>query len=169
MPKVISSHRCILEKYPRPSRDASAFIFKGVIDNIKLHAECGKIVDQEVMGLIIGSVCTDMIGDYIWATETVTSSLDADRVSVRFKEDSLEDMFKLLSDLPERRIVGWYHSHLGEGSRLSQDDILMQERLYGNDPGFALIVDPVNSTIDIFSVKDGKVQKTHAAILEPDD
>jgi proteasome lid subunit RPN8/RPN11 len=129
------------------------------------HAEAGYGDGKEVLGLLIGHIFKDGEGVYARVTDTATSGLDADEASVRFDKDDLEGLFESMDKCEGDSVVGWYHSHLGIGCYLSDTDIRTHAGIFGSDIGFAIVVDPSDSTLAVFSCSDGKPQKVPMIVL----
>ena len=97
--------------------------------------------------------------------DAATSGLDADEASVRFKEETLEGLFELIDKCKGDAVVGWYHSHLGIGCYLSEVDIKTHTGIFGDEAGFAIVIDPSDSTLVAFSCDRGGPQKAHMIIM----
>ncbi|MDR3075545.1 MAG: hypothetical protein LBU30_05880 [Candidatus Methanoplasma sp.] len=156
MPKIIASEQSETEFRTRPVRGVSLFVSEGVIASVTAHAEMGCLENKEILGLLIGNVLRDDAGTYVKVTDTATSGLDADEISVRFRKDSIEELFISMDGCDGDAIVGWYHSHLGIGCYLSDVDIKTHVGIFGADVGYALVIDPVESKLASFSCSDGR-------------
>lgn len=165
MPKIISSKVPKIEFKKRYARGTSLFVNEDIMAAMVEHAEEGYQDNKEIMGLMTGRIFEDDEGLYVVVEDVATSDLDADEASVRFKEGSFEQLFANMDECKGDAIVGWYHSHLGIGCYLSGVDIKTHEGIFGEDIGFAMVIDPSDSTIVPFSCNEGKPQKVSMIIL----
>jgi len=164
-PKIISSDAPDIEFRTRPVKGVSLYITEGTIASMTDHADAGYLENKEVMGLLIGHILKDEGGIYVRVTDTATSGLDADEASVRFSRDAIEDLFDSIDKCEGDAVVGWYHSHLGIGCYLSDIDIRTHTGIFGNETGFAVVIDPSDSTLAAFSCIGGEPQKVPMIIL----
>jgi len=165
MPKILSSDTPEIEFRARPVKGVSLYISENVIDSMTDHADRGFLENKEVMGLLIGHILKDDDGVYVKAVDAVTSDLDADEASVRFKKESIEGLFELIDKCEGDAVVGWYHSHLGIGCYLSDVDIKTHVGIFGDETGFAVVIDPSDSTLATFSCGRDGPQKVHMIVL----
>ena len=156
MPKIISSDTPEIEFRKRPVKGVNLFVSESVITAMTEHAESGYAENKEVMGLLAGYIFKDDEGMYVRIEDAVTSELEADEVSVRFKKENLEELFDSIDNCKGDAVVGWYHSHLGIGCYLSEVDIRTHMGLFGGEIGFAVVIDPSDSTLAVFSCDDYK-------------
>lgn len=169
MPKVISSDVTDVPERRRSVPNVGLFVNSAVLDFITDHADLGLLDDREVMGLLIGHVYRDSGGTYALAERTVTGSLDADSVSVRFDRNSVSDLIDSLDGMKEgERVVGWYHSHLDHGCFMSETDVATQDSLFAGETGFAIVVDPVRGELAVFDSEKGDPKKTDMIIMSDD-
>jgi 26S proteasome regulatory subunit N11 len=165
VPKIISSDKRVIGFRVRMAKGACLFVAESAIDSIIDQAEGGQ-ADREVMGLMMGSIFRDDDGEYAVVTDAITSGLDADEISVRFDKDCMEDLFESIDRCGGSEVVGWYHSHPGYGCYLSERDIMTHRGLFGDDTGFAMVIDPSDSSIVVFSCVGGKPEKAPMVVLE---
>ena len=165
MPKIVSAAAPETEFKVRPVKGVRLFISEDAIASMTDHAERGYLENKEVMGLMIGYVLRDDEGTYVKATDAATSGLDADEVSVRFKKEAIGDLFDSIDRCEGNAIVGWYHSHLGIGCYLSGVDVRTHTGIFGDEIGFAVVIDPSDSTLAVFSCGSDGPQKVPMIIL----
>jgi len=151
MPKILSSDTPEIEFRTRPVKGVSLYISENLMDSMTDHADRGYLENKEVMGLLIGHILRDDEGIYVRAEDAATSGLDADEASVRFSKEALEDLFESIDRCEGDSVVGWYHSHLGIGCYLSDVDIRTHTGIFGDETGFAVVIDPSDSTLAAFS------------------
>ncbi|MCS4542311.1 MAG: Mov34/MPN/PAD-1 family protein [Euryarchaeota archaeon] len=110
------------------------------------HAQ--KYVDKEVGGLLIGEVAEDklQITNSVAIAEGDSVSVDLDPVKIANKAEELRN--------GKNYVVGWYHSHLRNGTSMSMRDILTQlayQKLYPKT--VALIIDRAKKEVEFFRIE----------------
>jgi len=157
MPKIISAESPEIEYRKRPVKGVSLYVAEEVIVTMTDHAEKGYNENKEIMGLLTGQTLKDDEGIYVRILDSATSDLEADEVSVRFCEGGLEELFDSIDKCKGDMVIGWYHSHLGIGCYLSDVDIRTHMGIFGDEIGFAIVIDPSDETLAAFSCdKDGQ-------------
>jgi len=155
MAKVVSSKAADIPHRKRAVQGVRLFISENVMNDMIWHSEIGG--ENEVMGLLVGRTYSDDEGIYVTVEKAMTSSLLSDPVSVRFDSESMSELIDGMDCLAEgESITGWYHSHPGLGCFLSETDVRTQEGIFGDECGFAIVVDPVQQEIAAFEVSEGK-------------
>ena len=92
--------------------------------------------------------------------------LESTSVSVRFQRDAFEDLFDRLDEIKyDYILLGWYHSHVGYSSFMSEVDIDTQSKMFTQPFHAALVVDPVNLEMKAFRLADGKCMEIPYAIF----
>lgn len=168
-PRVMESERREIPYRRRAVKSALFFVHENILSYIADHADVGYLDEKEVMGLLIGNLLRDDDGEYAVVTKVVTSELIADRVSVKFDQNSMEALFDAVDEMEfDEQIVGWYHSHLGYGCYMSEKDIKTQDTIFGGETGFALVIDPVLQEISVFDSKKGAPEKVTMIVIESD-
>lgn len=105
----------------------------------------------EVMGFMLGDVCTWRGSTYATVREVVTTDLDSTQSKVRFDRDALPKLFGGLDGSGfDYIIVGWYHSHPGHTCFMSRTDLETQRAMFDQAYHTALVIDPVNEDIKAF-------------------
>ena len=166
MVSIISGSSKDPEFRVRTVRSAKLFIPEFAISLMTDHADAGLDADKEIMGLMIGRFYRDDNGIYAVVDRPVSSKLISDRISVRFDEDSLEELFDSLELDEGESIVGWYHSHLDIGCFMSPTDIATQNGLFGGECGFALVIDPVRQELKVFDSTKDDPQPVDMVVIE---
>lgn len=165
MPKIISADTPETEFRTRPVKGVSLYVAEKVVASMTDHADRGYAEGKEVMGLLIGRILKDGEGMYVKAADAATSDLDADEASVRFRKETIEDLFDSMDRCEGDSVVGWYHSHLGIGCYLSDVDIKTHVGIFGDETGFAIVIDPSDSTLAAFSCGRDGPQKVPMIIM----
>lgn len=164
MPKIISFKNKEIAYRKRSVKGVSIFVSEEALNNMIHHAE--EVDSKEIMGLMMGITYNDEEGNYSIVSGIATSGLDSDDVSVRFNRESLEELFESLDSFENEVIVGWYHSHPGFGSYLSDTDIKTHKGIFGEESGYAIVIDPSDSTLMVFTVKNGESVEERMIVTE---
>ncbi len=118
-------------------------------------------MSKEVGSILIGEYVdekdrkTVIISDYIEAKYT-----DASASTLTFTHETWDYIYKEKDKkYPDKKIVGWQHTHPGYGIFLSNYDIFIQENFFNLPWQVAYVVDPIADTRGFFEWKNDKVSK----------
>ena len=112
---------------------------------------------------------TIILGDYI-EDDGIISVIISDYIEGRYAESSIST-FTFTHETwnfvhsqhdklyPEKKIVGWQHTHPGFGIFLSSYDMFIQENYFNMPFQVAYVIDPLQDLNGFFQWKDGKVEK----------
>lgn len=96
-----------------------------------------------------------IVSDYIEAKYT-----NASAVTLKFTHDTWEYIHKIHDKLyPDKRIIGWQHTHPSYGIFLSNYDMFIQENFFNLPFQIAYVIDPVQKLRGFFQWKAGRVEK----------
>lgn len=116
---------------------------------------------KELGSIIIGDFSQEMgkmnviISDYIEAKYT-----DASASTLTFTHETWDYVHSEHEKLyPNKKIVGWQHTHPNYGIFLSNYDLFIQENFFNMPFQVAYVIDPVHNTRGFFQWKDGKITK----------
>ncbi len=117
--------------------------------------------ELEALGFLLGDHFTHGGEEYTVVEEVVTSELDSSSISVKIKDftSMFERMYELEKAGKDYILVGWYHSHPGHTCFLSPSDIETQKRMFRESYHVAVVVDPVNTEIKSFKLKQGDTRE----------
>ncbi|MEM3017363.1 MAG: hypothetical protein QXO25_00600 [Candidatus Bathyarchaeia archaeon] len=125
-------------------------VVESIIESARSHVNRDGKPDEEIVGVLIGRV----VGKTVVVEEAVlgkTSYSGLTEVAIDPK-NLAEIIDRMMREDSSRRVVGWYHSHLGIGVFLSDVDIktqlMLQQFLYV----IALVVDPIKNDYGFFYV-----------------
>jgi proteasome lid subunit RPN8/RPN11 len=123
----------------------------------------------EAMGFLIGEVCRWQDAVFSVVHDVVTSELEATSVSVRFRRDAFDDLFEQLDDIDyDYVLLGWYHSHPGYTSFMSDVDVDTQSRMFTQPFHAAIVVDPLTVDMKAFRLaRDACVEIPYAVYEAP--
>ncbi|TJX14960.1 LysM peptidoglycan-binding domain-containing protein [Tissierella creatinini] len=141
------------------SDDLNVYINQNTLKEIIKYSKSDKT--KELGGILIGEYSEELgktnviISDYIVAKYT-----DASKSTLTFTHESWDYInAERSSKFPDKKIVGWHHTHPNHGIFLSSYDMFIHENFFDLPFQVALVVDPIQDTNGFFQWKDGKVQK----------
>ena len=160
-----------------PPEKYSVFIQMGCYEQIQHHCE-SESGSHEVIGLLIGDHFSDTSGPYTHIFGAVTGSYNSNMVHVKFTKEGLLQVNSRFEDfkitqtkcpidgsrlrhhrcgrcdyhVSESKIVGWYHSHPGHGSFMSQTDLDTQMQYK-----VAVVIDPINDQVRAWQTIKGEI------------
>ena len=98
-----------------------------------------------------------VITDYIEAKFT-----DASAATLTFTHETWDYIHgEHTKRFPDKKIIGWQHTHPSYGIFLSNYDLFIQENFFDLPFQIAYVIDPVQDLRGFFQWKDGKVMKLH--------
>lgn len=126
-----------------------------VLHAVRRHARSS--MSAEVCGVLIGEETPD--GTLIEAAISGENAAQGG-AHVTFTQDAWEHIYSVKDrDYPEKRIVGWYHSHPGFGIFLSRHDTFIHENFFSAPNQVAWVYDPHSEEEGCFGWVDGKLQR----------
>ncbi len=141
------------------SDDLKVYIHQNTLKDIIKYSKSDKT--KELGGILIGEYIEELgkisviISDYVIAKYT-----DSSKSTLTFTHESWDYINAERSlKFPDKKIVGWHHTHPNYGIFLSNYDIFIHENFFDLPFQVAFVVDPIQNTNGFFQWKDGKVQK----------
>jgi proteasome lid subunit RPN8/RPN11 len=126
-----------------------------VARKIRQHSRTS--MKAEVCGVLIGSTEDDRT-----LIEACIAGVNAAQggAHVTFTQDTWEHIYKIKDEeFPEKKIVGWYHSHPGFGVFLSEHDLFIHENFFSSPQQVAWVYDPHTDEEGCFGWIGGKTEK----------
>jgi proteasome lid subunit RPN8/RPN11 len=122
----------------------------------------------EVMGLLLGDVFQWRNHVYTVAEDTVAADAeDSTATSVRFGNKGLEEVARALDEMQyDYLIVGWYHSHPGFTTFLSDKDLDTHKKNFSKPFHATIVIDPVNRQFRSYKVSDNQYIEKRYMIYE---
>ena len=138
--------------------------FQKMIDHCMAHM--GE--QEEVMGLLLGDVFQWKNRIYTVAEDTVAADAeDSTATSVRFGTAGLDEVARALDEVDyEYLIVGWYHSHPGFTTFLSEKDLETQKKNFNKPYHATIVIDPVNRQFRSYKVTDDRYIEKKFSLFE---
>ncbi len=116
---------------------------------------------KELGSIIIGDYSQEMgkmnviISNYVEAKYT-----DASASTLTFTHETWDYVHKEHERLyPDKKIVGWQHTHPNYGIFLSNYDLFIQENFFNMPFQVAYVIDPIQNIRGFFQWKNGKIEK----------
>ena len=115
-----------------------------VIEQMKNHGDAH--LDYEVCGVLVGNICLGPDNKWFVSIEDRIEGKHAQRLpdSVTFTSETWDFINDQMSEkFPNRRIVGWYHTHPGFGIFLSNMDMHIHGNFFNLPWQCAYVYDPI--------------------------
>jgi proteasome lid subunit RPN8/RPN11 len=150
-----------IELRPIARRPADAgptvFVSAQALESMIRHA--AENLDRERAGVLVGSAAASAEGVLVAVDGMIPAQhTDASRGSVTFTHDTWEQINREKDrDWPDRRIVGWYHTHPGFGLFLSEYDRFIHRSFFDLPWQIALVVDPRAQQCGVFGWSGGEL------------
>lgn len=116
---------------------------------------------KELGTILIGDYCKQLykthvvISDYIEAKYT-----DASASTLTFTHETWDYVHKQHDLLyPNKKIIGWQHTHPNYGIFLSNYDLFIQDNFFNMPFQVAYVIDPIQNIRGFFQWKNGKTEK----------
>lgn len=95
-------------------------------------------------GALVGRYAVSELGRrFIVITEALPAlAAQSSRAHIEIRVEDWQAIYRRMSELPGRRLLGWYHSQPGLGVRMSHTDRETQRTLFRVDWQVGLVVDP---------------------------
>lgn len=138
-------------------RTPLVFMGQGALAAIDAHARDD--LDRELGGVLLGTAACSAEGTIVVVEAAIPAlHTDASRGSVTFTHDTWEEINRIKDrDHPDKRIVGWYHTHPGFGLFLSDYDVFIHRNFFSLPWQVALVVDPRKGESGFFVWEGGEL------------
>jgi proteasome lid subunit RPN8/RPN11 len=140
---------------------------QSALDAIHLHGQTR--TDVEVGGVLIGTGCRDESGPYLLVEHAIAGTAANSRsTNVTFTADAWQQIQTVMDrDYPDKKMVGWYHTHPGFGIFLSGMDVFICDNFFNLPWQVAFVYDPIGGDEGNFVWRGGK--PTREPVLLEDD
>lgn len=163
----VNPAECRLEPLPDGIRlnRRRTLILQSVINEIKEHGRSS--MNKEVCGVFVGSLCRDDDGAYLRIDARIEGKFaDHQAGSVTFTSETWDYIHQELAEkYPDRKIVGWYHTHPGFGIFLSNMDFFIHENFFGIKWQPAYVYDPQAETDGFFFWQDRNLERDEIVVV----
>lgn len=120
--------------------------------------------NNELGGVLIGDVCVNREGrKFILIDDLIIAKHSSSSLSrLTFTHETWSYINEVLErDFPNKKILGWFHSHPGHTVFMSTFDIFIQENFFNMDYMVAYVYDPTIKDRGFFFLKDKKIIKSN--------
>lgn len=137
-----------------------------VLAQIEQHVK--SVTDREVGGVLVGTVATEPEPSCeIVAAIPALKAVGA-QTNVTFTHEVWDEALGIVDrDHPNKRIVGWYHSHPDFGVFLSEYDLFIQQNFFPLPGMMALVVDPIRGDAGWFTTVEDEVRQIASYRVTP--
>ncbi len=139
--------------------DVKVYIKQDVYRALEKYAVSN--TSKELGTILIGDYCEQLgkthvvISDYIEAKYT-----DASASTLTFTHETWDYVHKQHDILyPNKKIIGWQHTHPNYGIFLSNYDLFIQDNFFNMPFQVAYVIDPIQNLRGFFQWKNGKTEK----------
>ena len=139
--------------------DVKIYIRQGVFKSLEKFAKSD--ISKELGSILLGDYVEYsgkihiIISDYVEAKYT-----DASASTLTFTHETWDYVHKTHeSDYPDKKILGWQHTHPGHGIFMSNYDMFIQENFFNLPFQIAYVIDPKQNLRSFFQWRGGKVEK----------
>jgi proteasome lid subunit RPN8/RPN11 len=142
------------EKEPAAAQGAAAVVFHAeTLRRVRRHARSS--MSAEICGVLIGAVRD---GGTVVETLIEGEAAEQGGSHVTFTQETWAHIYQVKdTKYPDKRIVGWYHSHPGFGVFLSDHDLFIQRNFFSDPSQVAWVYDPHSDEEGCFAWRGGKV------------
>jgi proteasome lid subunit RPN8/RPN11 len=131
-------------------------IRQSVMEDIRAHGK--ETQDVEICGVLLGTVYHDSRGPWCLIDANVRGNFSAGKeTAVTITSETWTHVNDVRDRLyPDKKFIGWYHTHPGFGIFLSGMDDFIQENFFSEPWQIALVYDPKSNEEGVFIWRDGK-------------
>lgn len=145
-----------LQERPFPLRiDYRIAISNRAYKTICEHAK--ENIKVELCGVLIGEVFKDAQGPFLEITDAIRGEYATNQgAQVTFTHKTWSYINNVKdSEFPDKRIVGWYHTHPRFGVFLSSQDMFIHENFFNQPWHTAFVIDPISEDEGFFVWQNG--------------
>lgn len=126
-----------------------------------IYAHGRSSAEVEVCGVLVGDVYRDDAGPFLLIDAIVRGDhAGSANAQVTFTAETWNHIQGVMeTEHPDRRIVGWYHTHPNFGIFLSDMDLFIHGNFFNMPWQVAFVYDPVTGDEGVFVWRDGKTER----------
>jgi proteasome lid subunit RPN8/RPN11 len=154
---------------PRPRTTGfQAVIPQSVLNEIHRHGK--SVTGVEICGVLVGDVYRDASGPFLYVESSVRGNYASGKTTaVTFTAETWADIQAVMEERhPDKKILGWYHTHPGFGIFLSEMDLFIHENFFNLPWQVAVVFDPVRNQEGMFVWRGGRTEFVEFEV-EPDE
>lgn len=132
---------------------------QSVLDEIHLHGQSAPSI--EVCGVLVGTGYQDACGPYLLIEHCIRgNNAGSKATNVTFTADTWQHIQETMDrQYPDKKIVGWYHTHPGFGIFLSDMDVFICDHFFDLPWQSAFVYDPISGEEGNFIWRAGRPER----------
>jgi proteasome lid subunit RPN8/RPN11 len=136
----------------------------------EIHRHGVSVENTEICGVLVGNVYRDDKGPFLYIESSVRGEhASNESCNVTFTAETWNHIQQVMDrEYPDRRILGWYHTHPGFGIFLSDMDLFIHRNFFNLPWQVAIVYDPQSGQEGLFQWHHGET-KLASYLLERDE
>ena len=163
----VKQDECIKKAIPAGVKLGASrtLVMQSVINDIKAHGRSS--MNREICGVLVGNLCWDDDAYLLIDTRIEGKFAIHQAGSVTFTSETWNYIHSELSEkYPDKKIVGWYHTHPGFGIFLSNMDFFIHENFFGIKWQPAYVFDPQAETEGFFFWNENNLEQEKVSVIQ---
>lgn len=139
--------------------DVKVYIKQEVYQALEKYALAD--VEHERGTILLGEHCEELGNTHVIISNCIEARYtDASASTLTFTHETWDYVYQEQSaKYPDKKIVGWQHTHPSYGIFLSNYDLFIQENFFDLPFQVAYVIDPIQKIRGFFQWKNGKIEK----------
>ena len=141
---------------------------------VEMSSQVARSIRQHARSSMSAEICGVLIGAAHGGTTCVEAAIRGEDARqggshVTFTQETWTHIYQVKdAQYPDKRIVGWYHSHPGFGIFLSDHDLFIHKNFFSDQSQVAWVFDPHSDEEGCFVWAHGEIVRTGAIGLRDD-
>lgn len=116
---------------------------------------------KELGSILLGEYCQEMGKTYVIISQYIEAKYtDASAATLTFTHETWDHIHTQHEKrYPDKKIIGWQHTHPSYGIFLSNYDTFIQENFFNLPFQIAYVIDPIQNQRGFFQWKNGRIEK----------
>ena len=118
-------------------------------------------ITKELGSIILGEYSEELVKTHVIISDYVEAKYtDASASTLTFTHETWDYVHREHERLyPQKKIIGWQHTHPNYGIFLSNYDMFIHENFFNMPFQIAYVIDPIQNIRGFFQWKNGKIEK----------
>lgn len=123
--------------------------------------------NREVGGVLVGKTVIDSGASVLEVTGFIEGRHMKEKVSsLTFTHETWNDInARRKQEYPDKKIVGWFHTHPGHGIFLSRYDLFIHQNFFPGKEQIAVVFDPLRTLYGFFVWEADQIRESHNVFL----
>ena len=123
--------------------------------------------NREVGGVLVGKTVIDSGANVLEVTGFIEGRYMKEKFSsLTFTHETWNDInIRRKEEYPDKKIVGWFHTHPGHGIFLSRYDIFIHQNFFPGKEQIAVVFDPLRNYFGFFVWEADQVRESHNVFI----